>query len=137
MDSNEIKILIKDVSARFPYGVICQTTDEYEYAEDNQIIGKLNGRLFNCADEWCNFIDISDKRPYSANWGEFRPFLRRMSSMTKDELNEYKILKNVAEHIPGKTGADIDFLLERHIDFRNLIDAKLAIEVTPENNPYK
>lgn len=60
-----------------------------------------------------------------------KPYLRSMSSMTKEEYEEYS---NLEEYNYIQT---VDFLLSNHFDFRGLIERKLAIEVTKENNPYE
>jgi len=137
MSEQEIQLLMRDVSARFPYGVVCQTLEEYQLAGSDKQLGKLTGRLVECGDEWCNFIDLKDNMPFSINWGDFRPCLRRMTSMTDEEKREYEVRKNMAAHLPDKIGTDVDYLLENHFDFHGMIIAGIGVEVTNEFNPYR
>ena len=78
----------------------------------------------------------------SPNIENIKPYLRPMSSMTDEEINEYNeylfygssigLLSNTATAYEL-----IDWLLEHHFDFMGLIPKKLAIEITDKNNPYK
>lgn len=70
-----------------------------------------------------------------------RLYLRQMSSMTLEELAEYR---RFGDHIRDSeckihiaNYEQIDWLLKNHFDYRGLIPKGLAIEVTEENNPYK
>lgn len=65
-----------------------------------------------------------------------RPYLRPMSSMTEEEVKEYKHLVAFSGSPDGAANF-IDWLNAHHFDYRGLIPKGLAIEVTKENNPYK
>ena len=70
---------------------------------------------------------------------EAKPYLRPMSSMTKEEETEYAFLLNdggwgVSERLIIEC---LDWLNKHHFDYRGLIEKGLAIEVTDDNNPYK
>ena len=90
-----------------------------------------------------------------------KPYLRSLTDMTKEEVEEYNQLweddgmkiftlgKELAEEYKKKDYDSIwshpvvpiykhiDWLLAHHFDYRGLIEKGLAIKVTPENNPYK
>lgn len=86
-----------------------------------------------------------------------KPYLRPMSSITEEEKEKIKNISDAEEvtsdsicYLEGDTLEDymseipfilcyniIAWLLENHFDFMGLIPKDLAVEVTPENNPYK
>ena len=121
MTDNEL--LLKDLSARLPYGVICFAPD-YEYAD----IGKL----------WCiePFEDLDP--PITVQYpkgntitkfcSEVKPYLRPMSSMTEEEKGEYYKLCDNYYDIYFSSVESIDWLNAHHFDYRGLIEKGLAIE---------
>jgi hypothetical protein len=67
-----------------------------------------------------------------------KPYLRPMSSMTKEERKEHNLHRlskwsTYAEYCANV----IDWLHVHHFDFLGLIPKGLAIVITEENNPYK
>ena len=133
MKAEDKQLLLKDISGRLPYGVICEDMEgktrplfgitptlHFEVTLHNATDGTNNGLKF------CTIEDI-------------KPYLRPMSSMTEEERIEYA---EFLEDIDGYAYSidcvpQIDWLNAHHFDFRNLIERGLAIEVTEENNPYK
>ena len=116
MTQEEKELLLKDLSARLPYGVICDIYNEKCTITEKLLIGGLS--------HFCN--DTIAVRPY----------LRPMSSMTEDEkeqIRDFWIDADVKTHATQL----IDFYNRHHFDYRGLIEKGLAIEVTDENNPYK
>ena len=65
---------------------------------------------------------------------DLKPYLRPMSSMTEEEEYEYR---NICASPILRQWDVIDWLLEYHFDFMDLIPMGAAIAVTEENNPYK
>lgn len=127
MENNMKELLIKDLCARLPYGVKIEIT-WWVMGEGTYMNTTLEP---DHIDQLLNDDDT-----------EIKPYLRSMSSMTKEEEEEYNNIDNRAyscpkdyAHIPAKDR--IDWLLKNHFDFRGLIPKGLAIEVTKENNPYK
>ena len=128
LDRDDDNLLIKDLSYRVLYGVICNIScDNFnkdsvlESVSENGYVFKDNMSLYGHE----NYI--------------IRPYLRPMSSMTEEELNEWYSISNdggwgVTE---GLVGECIDWLNANHFDYRGLIEKGLAIEITKENNPYK
>ena len=138
MTQEDKELLLQDLCARLPYGVKCRGTfckkdnrckggikiqdkdfifDGVIYSEDN--VFELDSN---------SFIDISSVKPY----------LRPMSSMTEEEIKEYKHLINrYASSNPDSAINMINWLNAHHFDYNGLIEKGLAIEVTKDNNPYE
>ncbi len=132
MKQEDKELLLKDLSARLPYGVIVKHFDTNIGTEGNLvnicILDDITTTIIN--EE--GYEDI-------AFLTESKPYLRPMSSMTAEEENEYAFLLNdggwgVSEELVINI---IDWLNAHHFDYRNLIEKGLAIEVTEENNPYR
>ena len=128
-NGNSKELLIRDLCARLPYGVIIYLKyDENTYVTREMGLGSLHDIMFDSA--------------------EGKPYLRPMSSMTEEEKEEYEgTFDSVYDVNDYGEDADswheefsihsLDWLNRHHFDFRNLIDKNLAIAVTEENNPYK
>ena len=126
MRQNDKELLIRDLCARLPYGVIVHL----EYDENTSVtremgLGSLHDIMFDSA--------------------EGKPYLRPMSSMTEEEiieLNNIPSTKNytiIKDDLPWDIAIykQIDWLNAHHFDYCGLIEKGLAIAVTAENNPYK
>lgn len=135
MTQEEKLLLLKDLSARLPYGVkFLRESWNYEWDQELSVIEVLED------------IDkdgyINNTKVYTIE--DIKPYLRSMSSMTEEEYEEirkidkyYGIapLSEINDWEPGYKS--IDWLNSHHFDYRGLIPKNLAIEVTKENNPYK
>ena len=118
MTENEKQLLLKDLCARLPYGVrirIETITGSYARVEFTLSLETFN-RLK---------MGIQEDR-YS-----IKPYLRPMSSMTKEEKEKWFD----AIHYYDKTGNpclthmdSYDWLNEHHFDYRGLIPMGLALE---------
>lgn len=115
-------LLMKDLCARLPYNVkVKHLLDTYP------------------SDLLC--IDAEKNVVYVNHYGSegkykiecIRPYLRPMASMTDEEEKEFQDV-NMYE-LPYMVEG-LDWLNAHHFDYRGLIQCGLAIEVTPENNPY-
>ena len=124
------KLLLQDLCARLPYGVRVQ----YE----NKI---YNVDYISALYEEVK-LDTLDN--YTISLSEIKPYLRPLSSMTKEEYEElrkidkyYGIapLSEINDWEPGYKS--IDWLLKHNFDFRGLIEKGLAIEITKENSLYE
>ena len=142
MTQEEKQVLLKDLCARLPYGVVVNynglarplfsvaPTQHFQITLDNALDGKHNGLAYVS-------LDVDGEEP--------KPYLRPMSSMTEEERN--LIRKYCDEHdrliydigVSGQAHSKniVDWLNAHHFDYRNLIEKGLAIEVTENNNPYK
>ena len=133
MTQEDKNLLLKDLSARLPYGVMMKGINEdFELS-----------------------TSTSPKRlSYVLNSADFKPYLRPMKTMTKDEREEYrKLCKKVVHKLyvaDGKcvpsnrtsyryfgtkteyydTNQSIDYLISRHFDYKGLIGKKLALKAT-------
>ena len=122
MTQEEKELLLKDLCARFPYGVMVQCiTESARRANASPLTETLNTVLYRYVEE----DNI-----------ELKPYLRPMSSMTEEEKPYYQAFFNYeGVEYPEEY---IDWLnAAHHFDYRGLIEKGLAIEVTEDNNPYK
>ena len=110
MTQEDKELLLKDLCSRLPYGVILVSSNEkITYQTD----GNTGAELL-VEEEW-------------------KPYLRPMSSMTKEEEKEYINIDNLSytcpmdyAHFP--TFKRIDWLNAHHFDYRGLIPKGLAVE---------
>jgi hypothetical protein len=69
-----------------------------------------------------------------------KPYLRPLSSMTLEEIEEFRHFKDYLRESECKIHIanynQIQWLLEKHFDFMGLIPINLAIKVSKENDPY-
>ena len=132
MKQEDKNLLIKDLSARLPYGVKCQVQeDEYTY------IGTLcrievdnkNGHLLDFAES----ISGLDCQVYIS---EIKPYLIPMSSMTEELREEHKDLwDNDGYSLDANDNVFTlqDFYCKYHLDYRGLIEKDLALDATGLN----
>ena len=142
MTEEDKQLLFKDLSARLPYGVKIQISEKFpewfvkEYGEGTTITP------FTLDASIMYFIVIN----INSDVKEVKPYLRSMSSMTKEEKEEYNKTKNKIAVQWDDYGTPIgyeytytiktfDWLLTHHFDFRNLIRKGLALEAP--DNMYK
>ena len=123
MKQEDKELFLKDLCARLPYGVKIHIKGEYN--KSHQI------NSINVEDEYVSFFE--NWHLYDENLNNCKLYLRSMSSMTKEEEEEYNNIDNRAyscpkdyAHIPAKDR--IDWLLKNHFDFRGLIPKGLAFE---------
>ena len=154
MTLEERETLVKDLCARVPYGV---KVEAFHYTEA-QTLRCVDYKRANC------ILDGDDAFVHIIANGKIyiKPYLRKPSSMTKEEFKRVNEIINAVDHdgyfyvqdpsyyiglqlqtsdigcvtAPGLTAA-FDYLYSIHIDVNNLIEKGLAIEVTEDNNPYK
>lgn len=116
MKPEDKELLLKDLCARLPYGVI-MTNIELRKTHYPLTCGDLHDAMFD--DDW---DDV--------------PYLRPMSSMTEEEKMKLS-LSQIYAFTHYNEIAKIDWLNAHHFDYRGLIDKGLAIKVTEESNPYE
>lgn len=144
MTKEDKELLLRDLSARLPYGVKCYVPVENCTME---LTGKrLNYFCFH-KKEWGydyshEFEVVLDPLNDVSNNYIVKPYLRPLSSMTEEEEKEYINIDNRSyscpmayAHVPASDR--IDWFNRNHFDYRGLIEKELAIAVTEENNPYK
>ena len=122
MIKEDRELLIKDLSARFPYGVKCTTKSMWNGIYT--IVGYKDNRFF---------LDCPIYNEGDDEWmiESIVPYLRPMSSMTEEEKEEFSMLA-VGTHLfkgPLIPSYDtLDWLNAHHLDYRGLIEKGLALE---------
>lgn len=146
MTQEDKELLLKDLCARLPYGVkVLKGPVFAKEVEEIQYIEPLNGRVKLQGDPPGSTIGIEDVIPY----------LRPISSMTKEERDEFEntigfnVWSNDFDNQPDFWSDDcayidkecvvktFNWLNANHFDYRDLISSGLAIEAKGENNPYQ
>ena len=139
MTQEDKKLLLKDLCARLPYGVMCYGVTMDMDEDENYLRKGVTGTL-------CEIHKYESKCCYGlvglmneCNIETIKPYLRPMSSMTDEERIEYLNAcgNEMANPLSSPRYGGIDYLNSIHVDYRGLIPKDLAIEVTKENNPYK
>lgn len=126
MTQEEKSILLKDLSARLPYGVMLET--------DNVFPQKLEGIAFD-KDKDTFLISVSDGA-FTLDWMTFKPYLYPLSSMTKEQMEEYAhiLVMNGNLDYSQILGMTVeDWFNKNHFDFRGLIPKGLAKDATGLN----
>ena len=117
MTQEEKQLLLKDLCARIPYDTLVQLNPgAYGKPQTCRLTGVDDGEVY------LN-VDPDPFRIYN-----IRPYLRPMSSMTKEEEKERN---NIALFHSGNIASVptyIDFLNKHHFDYRGLIEKGLALE---------
>lgn len=129
MTQEDKDLLLKDLCARLPYHPVLHFIDKVQQ-EDEYLYGfRENGGILQINDAY--YVD------------EVKPYLRPMSSMTEEEINEFILISDTVLWLGDKRPTCIlsleqmDWLDAHHFDYHGLIEKGLAIKVTESNNPYK
>ena len=146
MTKEEKQLLLRDLCARLPYGV------KLGFENSNVVLTPKD----YCCFTWQLFTnkvfpEHDGTVEYGCQFYEYRPYLRPMSSMTKEELIDFReIVRRVLSFTDSKvdfrywhwninssidfniTMEAIDWLLSHHFDYRGLIEKGLALEA-PED----
>lgn len=146
MTYEEKQLLLIDLCARLPYGVYAELP-HHHLVRHTYLIESINMRngltegILHCAGR---------KQIYAANVEDVKPYLRPMSSMTEDELWEFRHFSDYIRDTECKIHIanykQIDWLNANHFDYRriydedkkkwmSMIEKGLAIEAP--NNMYK
>ena len=132
---NELKdLLLKDLSARLPYGVMLSTP-----SGNKPLLALVSSKKYNTI---IVYVDYCGNENNINEWQggdvEFiKPYLRPMSSMTEEEYNELKAIAEYYGFAPFEYIYDwcpnyeaTDWLNKHHFDYRGLIEKGLALEAT-------
>lgn len=117
MTQEDKELLLKDICARLPYGVIIQIKD-WTVLDAELKIGHINR------------LQINDV--------ELKPYLFPMSSMTDEQKVIYgdlcySIIQSLAKNMQSELNELINWLNAHHFDYRGLIEKGLAIDATNLN----
>ena len=118
MTKEERRLLLVDLSARFPYNVAVDCRSE-------------NSR-FTCY----LTSDMLREIQNNTSWWEYKPYLFPLSSMTEEQKEEYKSFFPMLPRdliTPSLSVKMIDWLNANHFDYRGLIEKELAINATGLN----
>jgi hypothetical protein len=151
MKQEDKELLLKDLCARLPYGVICHTE------KGNGHLCSINQTIFGT--EYGINIKATERDYFNDREKVIKSYLRPMSSMTEEEFENlkeysglkydqldlasfqngtYKCLDFYLSEVPSYVVILVfDWLNKNHFDYRGLIPKGLAIAVNKNNNPYK
>jgi len=101
-------LLLRDLSARLPYGFIV-----HRYSDNVDI-------KINTIDDFSHFLEYSNDE-------KFKPYLRPMSSMTEEERKEYKHLIAFSGSPVGAANL-VDWLNKKRFDYHTDDEGKTMIE---------
>ena len=142
-----VRLLLRDLSARLPYGVVCEACGGH----------MRQGRLVSIdVTDWdedvrplCDIVVKEDPQKIDCHEiDDLRPYLYPLEKGIRKYRDEMERCGAIApflgvgvsgkpHNIPGSPVAYVGFCLEHHIDYLGLIDIGWAVEITEENNPYK
>ena len=125
MTQEDKDLLLKDLCARLPYEVKCQidTGDTDVYVDTLGII------TFDGCACFLETIDTEDVLEY----GNIKPYLFPLSSMTEEQEKEYDDLNGYELGCFPHTEDALDYLIANHFDYRELIPLGLAEDATGKN----
>lgn len=124
MTQEEKQLLLQVLSAMLPYGVVCVGIT-YDLDDDGEryIPVKVKNTLTEIHNYNLETVYVRLGLLSSCRLETVKPYLRPMSSMTEEEKEELRILKWTKLEY-----CTVDWLNERHFDYRGLIEKGLAIE---------
>ena len=140
MTREDKDLLSKDLCTRLPYGVLCYINDDDTNTPRKLRrieVDELDGTLL---DFWTGREDCPSMQVYLS---EVKPYLRPMSSMTKEEEDKFVSFTDTIFRFGENDRLcffpldAISWLNKKMFDYKGLIEKGLAIEVTEENNPYE
>lgn len=129
MTKEDRLLLIKDLSARLPYGVgiehiksgmrgVLHELKVYPKYDDDD-------NIFDCI---CHTDFFGDGDSFDIS--EFKPYLFPLSSMTEEQRTSHNFLKHSAYANPIKL---IDWYKKNHFDYMGIIPKDLALDATNKN----
>ena len=120
MTQEQKDILLKDLSARLPYGVKGRVSSRDCNNRECEFVATINGKLYDrfgvAQESWYDNVTI-------------KPYLFPISSMTEEQKLEYYGTFSLSGDISGS----IDFYNKHHLDYRGLIPMGLAEDATGLN----
>jgi len=119
MTQEEKELLLKDLCARLKYNV--QILADIDKTFEGGVIGTL--KVINLKKDWVELQSVLT--PFK--FDEIKPYLRPMSSLTEEEVKEYKHLVAFSGSPDGAANF-INWLNAHHFDYHYLIEKGLAIE---------
>ena len=141
------ELLLKDLSARLPYGVLGQCEIDASYDTEFETIpqthkfqavahGIIEDSLFvsPMIENQYELEIINEEIADGVYILDFKPYLFPLSSMTKEQKDEYQYITERWMNDPAYSISDsIDWLNKNNFDYRGLIEKGLAIPIL---NPF-
>lgn len=122
MPQEDKQLLLKDLCARLPYGV---------KVESVLINTDTKKKRKSCGIE---VFDATCILMIRDGFGEFKPYLFPLSSMTEKQKKEYQYITERWMYDSSYSISDsTDWLNKNHFDYRGLIEKGLAIDATGLN----
>lgn len=139
MKQEDKELLLKDLCARLPYGVLVVIQDTFKYSIVSREYHVLD--VSNFSDIFCFNYKKFDKRMKKAmrerpNDIVIKPYLFPLSSMTEEQKKEYAHILVMSSNLAcsqliGETTQD--WFNKNHFDYRGLIPMGLAEDATDKN----
>ena len=138
METKDKELLLKDLSARLPYGVKGQAKGMIKFFGDEEVseepwtLTSINVQLNTFGADTQTGVPLFNRRTGICN---FKPYLFPMSSMTEEQCEELYAISEVqltfTPDIRIKVYKNtIEWFLKNHIDYNGLIEKGLAIDAT-------
>ncbi len=124
MTQEDRKLLLIDLSARLSHGVICKVS------KGNGHLCSINQTIFGV--EYGININATERDYFNDTEEIIKPYLRPMSSMALEELEEYRrfgdYIRDAECKIHIANYEQIHWLNAHYFDYRGLIENGLALE---------
>ena len=122
MTQEKRQIVLKDLCARLPYGVIVNTL------KGDGHLCSINQTIFG--NEYGVNIKATKRDYFNDKETDIKPYFRPMSSMTDEEKKEYIVLDDLVtvDGVLVSSCSTFDWLNAHHFDYRGLIEKGLALE---------
>ena len=147
MNTKDTEILLKDLSARLPYGVLGQCEIDASYDTEFETIPQTHKfqAVAHGIIEDSLFVSPMIENQYELEIAneeigdgvyilDFKPYLFPLSSMTEKQKDEYQYITERWMNDPAYSISDsIDWLNKNNFDYRGLIEKGLAIPIL---NPF-
>lgn len=125
MTQEEKSLLLQDLCARLPYGIVVNA--QYKDGEGWKIEDKSLKGIYSNEQVYLNCVYTTIDN--------IKPYLRPMTSMTEEEHDEYIMIEyNINAGMTSKRDFTkwIDFVHSHYLDYRGLIEKGLALEAPKE-----
>lgn len=128
MTKQDKQLLLKDLCARLPYGVIVQYKQKTFAPYDEYTVDTK--------------VEIDEMLQHRLKLLDFKPYLHPMSSMTEKERKEYNEYLFYGASIGLMSNTEtayelIDWLNKKMFDHRGLIEKDLALEAPEDMYDFK
>lgn len=127
MEAQNKALLLVEICARYPYGLMVRYDDKIVCVEDIH---------FSDSGQYFFTLKAEVKKYVGVNIERIKPYLKSMSRMTDEEKEEYmntfsELKDDLGTVIRYPSYASTDWLIAHHYDFRGMIGLGLALESLP------